>query len=173
MANAKKPVLHIDNIDQVCMVVRNLDKSMESMWETFGIGPWNIMTIGPDGFDEMTYHGKPAKFSFKMARTQNKIGGCEVELIEPLEGNSTYRDFLNEHGEGIHHIGWHRLDSAESVAEAVRSLEEAGFPCLMSARSSITAFAYVDTTKVLDTILELIWLSPVASSLPPARVFPE
>ena len=102
MANSTQPVINITKLEQVCIVVRDVDKSMESMWSTFGIGPWNVFVIHPGVLDEMTYHGKPAQFSFKIARTQNKVGGFEIELIEPLEGDSIYRDFLRDHGEGVH-----------------------------------------------------------------------
>jgi len=155
------------------MVVRDVNRSVESFWNTFGIGPWNISIIDSTILDEMTYHGKPAKFSFKMARTQNKIGGFEIELMEPLEGDSTYRDFLQEHGEGIHHLGWQRLNSPEDVEKTTQLLEKAGFPCLMSGRSADSSFAYIDTTRILHTILELFWLNPSAKPLRPVRVFPE
>jgi len=155
------------------MVVRDVNKSVESFWNTFGIGPWNVFIIDPSILNEMTYRGKPARYSFKMARTQHKIGGFEIELMEPLEGDSTYRDFLREHGEGIHHLGWQRLDSPEAVTETVKLLEKAGFPCLMSGSSADSSFAYIDTTKTLHTILELFWLNPLAKPLHPVRVFPE
>ena len=173
MANLSQPVINVTNLEQVCMVVRDVNKSIESLWNTFGIGPWNVFIINSSVLNEMTYHGKPAKFSFKMARTKNKVGGFEIELMEPLEGDSTYRDFLTKHGEGIHHLGWQRLDSPEAVAETMKSLEKAGFPYLMSGRSPDSSFAYIDTTKVLKTILELFWLNPSATPLRPVRVFPE
>lgn len=173
MANSSQPVINITKLEQVCIIVRDVDKSMESMWSTFGIGPWNVFIIDSGVLDEMTYHGKPAQFSFKIARTQNKVGGFEIELIEPLEGDSIYRDFLRDHGEGVHHVGWQRADSPESLIETARSLEKAGFPCMMSGRSYNAAFAYIDTTRVLNTILELFWLDTSAPPLRPIRVFPE
>jgi len=157
MANSTQPVINITELEQVCIVVRCVDKSVESMWNTFGIGPWNIKTYGPDYLSDMTYHGKPARFRFKAARTHNKLGGFEIELIEPLEGDNIYRDFLREHGEGIHHVGWHKVDSEEAFAETTRKLEGEGFPCIMSGRTPLGAFAYFDTAKVLNTILEVTW----------------
>jgi methylmalonyl-CoA/ethylmalonyl-CoA epimerase len=173
MANSSQPVISITKLEQVCIVVHDIDRSMESLWGTFGIGPWNVFVIDSSVLNEMTYRGKPARFSFKMARTQHKVGGFEIELIEPLEGDSIYRDFLRDHGEGIHHVGWHLADSPGSLTETVRSLEKAGFPCLMSGRSADAAFAYIDTTKALNTTLELFWLDPSATPLRPIRVFPE
>jgi hypothetical protein len=32
------------------------------------------------------------------------MGAVELELIQPIEGESIYFDFLREHGPGLHHI---------------------------------------------------------------------
>ena len=91
-----------------------------------------------------------------------------------LEGDTIYRDFLRDHGEGFQHVGWHRLDSQESFHETARALEQAGFPCIMSGQRSNGGFAYFDTTKVLYTILEVTWRDPSVTSPPrPIHVFPE
>jgi hypothetical protein len=33
-----------------------------------------------------------------------ELGTVELELIQPMEGESIWKDYLREHGEGIHHI---------------------------------------------------------------------
>lgn len=160
MANSNYPVINITELEQVCIVVRDLTKSMEAMWKTFGIGPWDIYICDADSLNDMTYHGKPARFAFKVARTHNKLGGVEIELIEPVEGDNIYRDFLREHGEGIQHLGWHKVNSLKAFAETTQRLERGGFPCIMSGQSPRSAFAYFDTTSVLNTILEVSWWYP-------------
>ena len=172
MENSSQLIINVAELEQVCIVVSEIDKSVESMWNTFGIGPWNINVHNADSLNNMTYHGKPARFGFKVARTQSKLGGLEIELIEPVEGDNIYNDFLREHGEGIHHLGWHKVDSLEAFAETSRMLEKGGFPCIMSGSSYRGAFAYFDTTKVLNTILEVIWRNPLVRPRTPDRVFP-
>ncbi len=44
--------------------------------------------------------------------------GLQLELIQPNEEPSTWRDYLNEHGEGIHHIAFQIKDSKAKVASA-------------------------------------------------------
>ena len=160
MANSNHPVVNVTELEQVCIVVHDLTKSMEAMWDTFGIGPWDIYIADADSVSNMTYHGKPASFKFKVARTHNKLGGIEIELIQPVEGDNIYRDYLKEHGEGIHHLGWHKVDNLEAFTETTQRLEREGFPCIMSGRGQRSAFAYFDTTKVLHTILEVNWWYP-------------
>ncbi|MFC1916684.1 VOC family protein [Chloroflexota bacterium] len=179
MTNSSKPTISITDLDQVCIVVRDLDKSMKSMWNTFGIGPWDIYirdcnsTRDGESISNMTYHGKPARFSYKVAVTHNKLGGIQIELVQPVEGDNIYSDFLREHGEGTHHLGWYVVDSQEAFAETTRMLEKGGFPCIQSMRVYAAALAYFDTTKVLNTILEVAWWDPSRSMPAPARVFPE
>ena len=172
MTNSSQSVINITELEQVCIVVFDLDKSMESMWNTFGIGPWNITVADADSLSDMTYHGKPARFGFKVARTLNKLGGFEIELIEPIEGDNIYRDFLSEHGEGIHHLGWYKVDSLDAFAKTTQTLEKEGFPCIMGGCSYRGAFSYFDTTKVLNTILEVVWRDPLVAPRPPSRIFP-
>jgi len=144
-------------------VVRDLDKSIESISNVFGIGPWNVNIREANSLINMTYYGKPARFSFKVASTQNNLDGIEIELIQPISGDNIYSDFLREHGEGIHHLGSHKVDSSEAFDETTQALEGAGFPCMMSARTYRAAFGYFDTTKILNTILEVFWFDPSIS----------
>lgn len=43
----------------------------------------------------------------------------------------------------------------------------------MSARLYHTAIAYFDTTRVLNTIFEVVWRDPARIRPAPVRVFPE
>ena len=169
----------ITDLNQICIIVHDIEKNMALLWNTFGIGPWDIYIrdfkskIDRESIREMTYHGKPAQFSYKMAITHNKIGGFSIELIEPVAGDNIYRDFLKEKGEGVHHIGWHEVDSQETFTATWKRFEQKGFRCIMSGRVYNCAFAYFDTDKVLHTILELVWRDNKKERPAPAMVFPE
>jgi len=167
MTESGKPVIDITDLDQLGFVVRSVEKSTEALWNTFGIGPWMFREFPVESMEEMIYHGKPARFSLRAARSQKKLNGVEFELIEPLEGDSIYSDFLKEHGEGFHHIGWYKIASLEAYNETAQALEKAGFPCIMSVRSGNIAFAYFDTAKVLGTILEVLRIIPPPEGTPP------
>jgi methylmalonyl-CoA/ethylmalonyl-CoA epimerase len=173
MKNPNQPIINVTEMDQIGFVVRDCVKSAESLWKFFGIGPWNIVTI-PAGFlEHMTYHGKSARFGFKAANTLNKMGGIEIELLEPLDGESVYRDFLRDHGEGFHHIRCCKVDSLKSFNQTSKALEKAGFPCVMSGQAPNTAFGYFDATKVLNTVVEVVWWdSKVKAPMPSIYVYP-
>lgn len=161
------PMFKVTELDQVGIVVRDLQKSMEHYWNNFGIGPWNILRFSSSELSDMTYRGKPGRFSSQIAIAT--VGAIKLELIEPLEGESTWADFLRENGEGVHHLGWYRVDN---MADTIQAMEKAGFPCLTSGRNYRSHFAYFDTTRLLGTILEAFW-SDNSIPLRPTRVWPE
>ncbi|MFC1945898.1 VOC family protein [Chloroflexota bacterium] len=173
MENSSKPIVSLTNLEQAGFVVQDAEKSAEKLWDTFGIGPWAISQLIPELLENASYHGKPTSFTIRVAMTQSKIGTMQLELIEPLEGDSTYHDFLRENGEGLHHFGWVRLSSLEEFNVTTLVLENAGFPCVMNGRiSRLGVMAYFDTTRVLNAMLEVVCDDP-APQLPPIdRVIP-
>ena len=151
MAQQLTTNIRVSDLFQVGIVVRNLEESMERYKNLLGIDSWQIFEITPET-NQFTYYGKPVEHSFKAAFTM--VGKLMVELLEPLEGKGIYRDFLNERGEGIHHLGHVRVDDLD---QALGELEEAGFPCIETGgdAAGFHTWAYVDTTSALGYILEL------------------
>jgi hypothetical protein len=52
----------------------------------------------------------------------------ELELCQAVTGNSIYGDFVNEHGEGLHHLKF----MVEDIDGTAAILAEQGFPSLQS-----------------------------------------
>jgi methylmalonyl-CoA/ethylmalonyl-CoA epimerase len=92
------------NFVQIGAVVADLDKAIHYLEEIVGIGPFRVIDWPPEGRTDIEkfYYGKPADFTARMAFTD--LGPIELELIQPLEGESIWADFLRERGGGIHHI---------------------------------------------------------------------
>lgn len=143
-------------LHQICLVVHDVEKSIEHYQNILGIGPWTVHESGDATLGDMTYYGRPANQKARIAFAM--AGPMQIELIQPLEGESIWGDFLKEHGEGLHHLGHVMVDNMD---EALAALEKQGFPCLQSARVvrgpfTGTEFAYIDTVKTLGTIIELL-----------------
>jgi len=151
MTEQSRAKIEISELYQVGIVVHDLEKSIERCQNTFGIGPWEIMNIDPSTFSDMTYRGKPVQHSFRAAFAM--VGPMQLELIEPIEGDNIYSDFLKERGEGLHHLGHHRVSNLD---EAIQAYERQGFPCLQSGSYPGGGIAYMDTTKTLGFVIELL-----------------
>ena len=133
---------------QVCVVVKDLQKSMERYWN-LGIGPWAIYTFQSPELSNTTLHGKPAKYSMKIAVAM--IGNLMWELVQPLEGPSTYKEFLDQKGEGIHHVQL----AVDNFDQTIAALEKKGIGVLMKGDWKGLSYAYLDTEKELGAILEI------------------
>ena len=176
MNSKYKPIVNINQAKQVAFVVYDCEKAAERLWNTFGIGPWQIdirdynSTLDNELIKDMRYHNKPGCFSYKMAEATLGPNGFIIEYIQPLSGENIYSDFLREHGEGMHHIGWHIVNSQEEFDRVTSMLEGRGYPCIQSARVYASQMAYFDTTSVLNTILEVSFRDPTKKRPAPHRI---
>lgn len=156
------------SVDQVAVVVRDLDAAMERYVNEFGIGPWSVYTFGPDWIRGMTFRGREQGYAMKLALAD--VGGTMYELIEPIQGPNSYEEFLNEHGEGLHHLGYFVND----LDAAIHHMEGKGYSLLQSGRGIGTAddggYAYFETEGALGCIVEAIELPQEMPT--PERTYP-
>jgi methylmalonyl-CoA/ethylmalonyl-CoA epimerase len=146
----------IGSIDQVAVVVRDLDAVMERYAAQLGIGPWDIYTYGPHRMHTMTFRGRDQPYVMKLALAQ--VGTTQYELIEPVEGPTTYHEYLDQRGEGLHHLGYYVDDIDTEIAR----MATLGYPLLQSGRGfgvdGDGAYAYFDSEAGLGCIVEAILL---------------
>jgi hypothetical protein len=171
-------------LTQVGVVVRDLRAAMRAYHELCGWAPWYVYEYAPPFFHDAELYGAPAEFTFLGAEVQ--AGPVWFELIQPLEGRSLYTDFLEEHGEGLHHVlvGWDPEEQAPGAAggdgepASLRTAREArdrfaasGVGVLMSGKlGASTEFFYLDTAPVTKVVLELAGGSP--ADLTPVETYP-
>ena len=115
-------------INQVAIVVKDLEEVAQNYWNILGIGPWKIFDWEAPLVYDRTYHGKPVCTRERIALTQ--VGNVQLELLQPVEGPSIYADWLDQHGEGLHHINF----LVDDVDEVAGTLQAQGFPSLQSGR---------------------------------------
>lgn len=170
---SKKPAVQVKQVAQVCVVVKDLQKSMERYWDILGIGPWRVYTYGRPHLTSITEGGKQQSYSWRLALAE--VGAVQWELIQPLQGPSPFMKFLTEKGEGVHHIAVGTDDYDQTVA----ALAKEGAGIVMSGtHESGTIFTYMDTQKSHGVLLELItrpkgWVRPPPEALwPPDAVWP-
>lgn len=132
--------LELKTVDQIGIVVRDIDKVVESWSELFGIGPWTYMELG--GTDEKGRSGK-ARLAFAY------LGPVQIELIQCIEGRIFHSDFLEEHGEGLHHLGFY-VDDVDAEAA---NLVEQGCKVLSTMPGG---YAYMGTGGPGGVIFEVI-----------------
>ena len=117
------------NINQIAIAVRDLEVVAENFWKVLGVGPWAIYEWEPPLVYDRTYRGKPAWSRERIALVQ--MGGVQLELVQPIDGPSIYADWIEEHGEGLHHINF-LVDTYDDLEETVKNLNSQGFQSLGS-----------------------------------------
>jgi len=150
---------------QVGIVVKDAQAVAENYWNILGIGPWTIYNWEAPFVYEHMYRGQPAFVKAKIA--QARVGAVQLELYQPIEGESVYADFLAERGEGMHHIGCFVDNADETAAE----MEMEGFRTVESGRyGNNGAYCCIDI-KPLRTLWQFVQ-RPKTMGVEPVR-FPK
>lgn len=106
---------------QVCIVVEDIEKSLDYWMAMFNMErPEIIDCKSPDNKD-LTYRGEIAHYTNKMAVME--ANGFVIELIEPDDQPSTFREFLEKYGNGVHHLGFEVGDKRDAVIEELETKE--------------------------------------------------
>lgn len=149
MAKEQEPRVKLPPVDQIGIVVEDVDKAVEFYSSVFGWGPFEIREFDNRGF---IYRGRPVDCRLKMGFVRS--GSVEIELIQVLEGEAPYTDFLREKGEGLHHLRFQVDDLDGMVAELAREGIEPEFH--KSFPELGIKFAYLSSDKIGGVIFELI-----------------
>lgn len=88
---------------QIGAVVKDVKQVAEHLWLMFGIGPFQFADMPPNRPGVMTYYrGKPVLF--RLHQAYSNLGNIEFELVELVEGESGYSEFVKERNTGLHHL---------------------------------------------------------------------
>jgi glyoxalase/bleomycin resistance protein/dioxygenase superfamily protein len=140
-------------VGQIGIVVHELKASLERYSRIWPLGSWACYVYGPDTVAELTYRGEPADYSMWIALNTETP---QIELIQPLQGESLYTEWLAEHGEGLHHLGVY----VESLKESIAAITGDGYALLQSGYGTGLdgdgGYAYFNTVADLGTIVETI-----------------
>lgn len=121
---------------QVGIVVRDVEKTVEHL-SAMGIGPFKAKNLPMER--EEWFRGKPMYADFNIQAAM--IGDVEIELIQPISGESPHKEFLETKGEGIQHIAC----AVNDVQETVDELTKLGASVMLKASfSGAGEIAYLD-----------------------------
>lgn len=82
------------------------------------------MEAGDYAVTQTEYKGKPAPGAQSLLAFFDVGPGLQLELIQPNEEPSTWREFLDEHGEGVHHLAFNV--AGMNMQQAVDNCKEFG-----------------------------------------------
>ena len=141
-----KQQLELPPVSQIGVVVEDLERAASFLESSFGLGPFRVEELeAPNVWDRGEEKHIAARLGFAM------MGQVELELIHIVKGDSVHLEFLRQHGEGIHHLGFRVEDFEAKLAQA----KAMGFEVLQTGPLG-RFYAYLDTRRQGGIIFELI-----------------
>ena len=126
-------------VDHVAIAVRDLDAAISFYEDTFGAHVEHREVVESDGVEEALL----------------KVADSYIQLLTPTSEDSTVARFLEQRGEGLHHVGFRVDDCAVALKAAhdagVRSIDQAPRP-----GSRGTTVAFLHPKAALGTLIELV-----------------
>ncbi len=94
------------HINHVCIAVKDIDDTVRFYRDVFGVGEAEIVDIEDQA----------------VRATLIRVGGSQLEFIEPTDPNGGVAKFIDRRGEGVHHICF----EVEDLAGTLQRLDERG-----------------------------------------------
>ncbi|MFC1984288.1 VOC family protein [Chloroflexota bacterium] len=142
----------LGEMKHVGVVVRDIEKVKQFYSGLFALGEWRIADLDAP---KALLHGQisPAKIRFAFAQQ----GQVSIELIQVLKGRTAHTEFLETHGDGVHHLAYYVSDLDSELAKAKRS----GIDVVQLVRREPSGgWAYLDCSKPGGLLFELIQPPP-------------
>lgn len=138
------------DLENIGIVVRHLDRVRDSMESIFGVLPSETAVKNYEG---ISYRGEIADTAMEVLVYRHF--GIELHFIAPLGSENVWDDFLQQHGEGIHHLGFRVADQTAVMLE----LADQGMSVLQAVDVNAEtdgSHAYFDSVPELGFTLETI-----------------
>ena len=120
---------------QVGLVVGDMDKALKR-FSALGFGPFAPKMLPPGA--KQWIRGKPSHPEVKIYTTM--IGEIELELCQPISGESPHQEFLDSKGEGIQHV----MFAVDDLEKEIDRLTKQGATVLLKAVFDKGGLAYLD-----------------------------
>lgn len=145
--------LALGTLNHVGIVVRDLDATIRRYQETLGIGPF---VANDRHITDAVTRGERHPFSLRVGFAA--LGPILFEVIQPVEGRSLQREFLDQHGEGLQHLAYLIPD----VAGEVTRLGSQGLQVVLdiTVPERQTRIVFVEGEAAGGVLWELIQSSP-------------
>jgi catechol 2,3-dioxygenase-like lactoylglutathione lyase family enzyme len=147
---ASDPALGTVTVAQIGIVVRDIQATARAWADILGLPMPEIEVTDPIDLAHTEYCGQPSPARAKLAFFH--AGQVDVELIEPIDEPSTWKDHLYTKGQGLHHIAFR----IKGMNEQLAYLDAKGISLVQRGDFTGGSYAYVDATGTLGLILELL-----------------
>jgi len=139
-----------DGFIQIALVVHDIEKAAKTWASFFGVPMPEIRSSVASEKPNVTYRGKTANYGLKFAVI--KTDRFVIELHEPDENESTFREFLDKHGNGVHHLGFEVGDRRDAI---IAEMEKSGVEMRQIGYYPGSSWTIVDSEDTLGVNLNI------------------
>ena len=129
----------LTEVDHVAIAVRDLDAAIDWYKQTFGATVAHREVVERDGVEEALL----------------AVADSYIQLLTPTRQDSPVAKFLDNKGEGLHHVGYRVEDCGEALRQAIaagaRAIDAEPRP---GSRGTMVAFLHPKTA--FGTLIELV-----------------
>lgn len=147
-----KNTLSLGGMIQIALVVADMERALDAWCEVLGVERPPVRVSAPEPNPNETYRGTVASYGLKFAVIECPERGFVLEIHEPDEHPSTFREFLDAHGDGVHHIGFEVGEARDAM---VAELEQEGYELRTVGMYEGGSWTIVDTEKRLGVNLNV------------------
>ncbi len=141
-------------ICQIAFVCKDIEATMQKWVETLNVGPWLVLTFDNSSLDDFKVNGELVTEPYKFIVALANIGDTQIELLQQIEGPLAYEKYLNEKGEGLHHIK--EQMSIEGIKETTDAMAKKGIGVAQTGLfCGQDIHCVFDSEKVLNFIYEV------------------
>ncbi len=134
-------------VDQLGFVYRDIEKQASVMESIFG---YSEFIFGEPHTQVINFRGKESQITSRLAFS--RFGGTQIELIQWIDGDCAYKEFLDQGKEGFHHIAVY----IEDIENYLKWFEKHGIGTIQTGEIFNTKWAYMDSEKKFGTVVELL-----------------
>ena len=134
-------------IDQLGYVYKDAEKQAKIMEEMYGMPKFAF--IGDGAAHPIIYRGEEIDYAAKIGIS--RFFNTQIELIEPLKGQSSHTEFLDKDREGLQHISMF----VDDIDPYVKALTDKGIEIIQSGQIGKRRFVYLDTEETFGIVIEI------------------
>lgn len=144
-------ILGTNVVTQIGILVNDIEKAAQDYADLLGVEKPEIFITATPDIAKTIYQGEKTNARTKQAFF-NVGPNVTIELLEPDNEPSTWRDDLNKYGEGIHHVAF----NVNGMQKVVEKLEHKGMKEIQRGEWPGGKYSYIDSKETLKLTLELL-----------------
>ncbi|MEM2913835.1 MAG: VOC family protein [Candidatus Bathyarchaeia archaeon] len=140
----------LKRIVHIAIIVKNIEKARTVWADLLGVEKPPIVETESWESTHMMFKGAPSKGRAKLSffNFENVV----LEFIQPIGTESTWHDFLEKTGEGLHHIAF----EVEDMDKMLDKFKKMGIEIEQKGDFKGGSYVYIDSKNKLGTLIELL-----------------